>query len=282
MGMAERSGTRRERQIVDSCEGLTRPTLAVKSGFTIIITGTTGNLGAYLVDVLLRAPNVEKLICLNRAESGAARQRDAMTTRGLEYGKETSKVSYIQVDLTKESFGLDEATYEDLVTRADLVLHNAWPVDFNRNFASFEASVSGVKHLIKFCSGRRPTQPCRLVFISSIAASSNWGSAASTSRAKIPESELIDWRLARTGYGQSKLLSERVLAHAAKVISLPATIIRVGQLGGPVLRGETGKWPEHEWVPSMIKSSATMGVLPKTLGQFPPLIGYLWILQRRR
>jgi hypothetical protein len=30
------------------------------------------------------------------------------------------------------------------------ILHNAWPVDFNRPFSSFELSIRGVEALINF------------------------------------------------------------------------------------------------------------------------------------
>ena len=82
----------------------------------------------------------------------------------------------------------------------------------------------------------------------------------------MPEVELTNWRVARTGYGQSKLLAERLLSHAASTMSLPVAIVRVGQLCGPVLHGLEGKWTEREWVPSIIRSSIDLNALPETLG----------------
>jgi thioester reductase-like protein len=111
-----------------------------------------------------------------------------------------------------------------------------------------------------------PRWRTKIFFISSVGTVSNWASQAPTSRESVPEEELIDWKLARTGYGQSKLLSERLLAHAARTLNIPVDIARVGQLAGPALHGEKGAWPAQEWIPSLIKSSQTLRVLPTSLG----------------
>jgi thioester reductase-like protein len=104
--------------------------------------------------------------------------------------------------------GLDAALYEHLAKKADLIIHNAWPVDFNRHFSSFEPSIHGVQNFISFSQHRKQSaeQPViPLLFVSSIGAVSNWGSHAPTARERVPEVELMDWKLGRTGYGQSKL-----------------------------------------------------------------------------
>ena len=105
-----------------------------------------------------------------------------------------------------------------------------------------------------------------ILFVSSVGAVSNWSSYAPSSRDKIPEVELREWKLARTGYGQSKLLCERVLARAAVDLDVPVTIVRVGQLAGPVTHGEKGAWPIQEYLPSLIKTSTALKALPKDLG----------------
>ena len=42
--------------------------------------------------------------------------------------------------------------------------------------------------------------------------------------------------------------------------------MRVGQVAGPVERGEKGSWNKWEWLPSLIASSSYLGVIPETLG----------------
>jgi thioester reductase-like protein len=238
--------------------------------FNVVLTGSTGNLGAYLLDELLSLPQVAHVICLNRAEEAEERQLEAHRVRGLTEALTFGRTRFITADVTDQRLGLSETIYTELANTTDVFIHNAWPVDFNRNIRSFKPFLEGINAITEFC--RSPTQsnstlePIKLLFISSIGATSNWGGAAPTSRSQVPEAELTDWKVARTGYGQSKLLAERLLCCAVANYSLPVAIIRVGQLCGPVLHGVKGKWPEREWVPSIIKSSIALGVLPTTLG----------------
>ena len=116
------------------------------------------------------------------------------------------------------------------------------------------------------CSGTKEPIPPRILFTSSIGAASNWATYAASSRDKIPEVELIEWKLARTGYGQSKLVSERLLARAARTFGIPVCVVRIGQMAGPIQHGEFGAWPRQEWVPSLIHSSVALGAIPGDLG----------------
>ncbi|EME42645.1 hypothetical protein DOTSEDRAFT_175863 [Dothistroma septosporum NZE10] len=233
-------------------------------GLVVLLTGSTGNFGSYVLDILLQQSWISQITCLNRSSSARERQLQSHRERGLT--TDLSRVTFQQADFSHPQLGLTPSTYHHLSLSADLIIHNAWPVDFNLNFSTFKPSIDGVQNLINF-SLSHPTSPARLVFISSIGATSNYGAAASTSRSKIPEVELTDWKVARTGYGQSKLLSERLLSHAARELGLRATIVRVGQLGGPVGYGEgNGMWNEREWVPRLIRTSLTLGALPGDLG----------------
>lgn len=241
--------------------------------FNVLLTGSTGNLGAYLLDSFLSNRQIAKVTCLNRADNAEERQRTLHSTRGLpDPLQEPSRIRFITTDLTANRLGLSEEIYDELAETTDCFVHSAWPVDFNRNIRSFKPFIEGVNAIVDFCVHARRSnsngtlEPTKLLFISSIGATSNWSSAAPTSRPSVPEVELTDWKVARTGYGQSKLLSERLLCCAAATYNLPVAIVRIGQLCGPVLHGVKGKWPEQEWVPSLIRSSIALGVLPTTLG----------------
>ena len=60
------------------------------------------------------------------------------------------------------------------------------------------------------------------------------------------------------GYGESKWVSEMILRHASQNTPLSTTVVRCGQMTG----GISGAWNEHEWFPSLVKSSITLGKLP--------------------
>ncbi|KAL8990866.1 MAG: hypothetical protein Q9169_008015 [Polycauliona sp. 2 TL-2023] len=70
------------------------------------------------------------------------------------------------------------------------------------------------------------------------------------------------------GYAESKNVAEHILFEARKV-NLPSTILRIGQIAGPI--AFPGIWNPDEWVPSLIQSSQSMGYLPNSL----PLIDWI-------
>lgn len=76
-----------------------------------------------------------------------------------------------------------------------------------------------------------------------------------TRQAAIFEEPITDWGSAGSGYGESKLVAERILNEAALRSGIQATVCRVGQIAGPVLQGhESGEWNRKEWLPSVSAS----------------------------
>lgn len=53
------------------------------SPLTVVLTGSTGSLGSYLLDALLAEPKVAKVYCLNRSHDAGQRQLESMSSRGL-------------------------------------------------------------------------------------------------------------------------------------------------------------------------------------------------------
>jgi thioester reductase-like protein len=231
-------------------------------GQVIIITGTTGSLGAYFLHFSLASPSVSKVICFNRVADGPARQFEVSSSRGL--STDFSRVEFLQADLSKPDLGLGVAIYERLAGEVDRIVHNAWPVNFNMSVLSFEPHIRGVRHLVDFSA-----QACRKVvpitFISSVGSAQQWRGTSLL----IPETSLPDWSIAVMGYGKSKLASSTILDRATKVSGVPSAIIRVGQVAGP--RGARGKWNPQEWLPSLVRSSLYLGLLPDGLGTFGDL-----------
>ncbi|PYI10999.1 acetyl-CoA synthetase-like protein [Aspergillus sclerotiicarbonarius CBS 121057] len=222
----------------------------------IIITGTTGAIGSYLLDAALASPRVRRIICFNRAADGRARQTDVSASWGL--STDFSRAEFLQVDLANPSFGLAADVYTRLAGEVDRVIHNAWPVNFNLTIVSFEPHLRGTRHLVEFSAQARKTVP--ITFVSSVSTVEQWP----TPDTPVPEAALSDWSLAATGYGKSKLASSMILDAAATESGVPRAIIRVGQVAGP--RGLHGQWNPQEWLPSLVRSSVYLGLLPDSLG----------------
>lgn len=222
----------------------------------IILTGSTGSLGSYLLDLLEGSTSVSKVICLNRgADGGHQKQAQSSIDRGLR--GDFQKTEFLQADLSRENFGLESATYNRLLSSVDRIIHNAWPVNFNLSVESFGPSIQGVRNLADFSFHAAKCAP--IVFVSSVGTADRW-----TGSEPVPESPLIDLNLASMGYGQSKLIGDLILQQARLNLGVPTAVVRVGQISGP--RNGKGAWNKQEWLPTIISSSVSLGQLPTDLG----------------
>lgn len=227
---------------------------------TVILTGSTGMLGSYLLNFMAHDSRVAKIICLNRAaDGGRAQQAKACAERGLDASPLETKAEFFHADLSQPKFGLSDEVYARLQAEADRVIHNAWPVNFNIPIESFEPSLAGVRYMADLAA--TAAKRVAVTFIASIAVADRW-----QAEDKVPEARLEDVALANGGYGRSKMVGSLILEDAAakEAGDFPYAIVRVGQIAGP--EGEAGSWNRHEWLPSIIASSLYMHALPGNLG----------------
>ncbi|KAI6795683.1 acetyl-CoA synthetase-like protein [Hortaea werneckii] len=232
--------------------GTNRPTV-------VALTGSTGSLGSYILDNLLRNPRVDKVFCLNRSSNARDKQQQNNESRGLT--PDFSKAEFLQVNLAQSELNLDKEKYDMLRSQATHIIHNAWPVDFNMSLSTFEPQLEGCLRLIELaCTA--PVKP-EVMFLSSVGAANNW---CSISSAPVPEELLQDFTAAESmGYAQSKLLAEQIFDRASAKHDIPVKICRVGQITGPV-NSEKGMWSTNEWFPSMLLSCKALRAIPENLG----------------
>lgn len=225
---------------------------------TIILTGSTGTVGSFVLWQLLNDPEVAHIYCLNRSTDPESVQENRNLKRGIHATLDPCRVTFLTVDLTQSSYGLDTSTFETLLDETTQIIHSAWPVDFNQPLSFFQSSLQALVNLIAFA--RQAKHNPALLFLSSI-------SAASSATGLIPEEPLPDLTSpAPMGYGQSKYLAERILAHAATALPrLRLGVARIGQVSGRA-RGPEGAWARTEWLPSLVVSSRHLGALPDSLG----------------
>lgn len=239
------------------------PTRLSRNRKSVILTGSTGSLGTYLLDTLLKDDSVDQVVCLNRRAEAASAQLQSLKAKGLSTSF-SKPVTFAQADFSQPYFGLARAVHLSLLQSITHVIHNAWPVNFNMPLQSFlDPHVKSVRDLIDFSS--RSAHDAQILFISSIGAVSGYG-RGETGRHTVPEDPIEDWTIAKEdiGYSQSKFVSERILVEAARELGTRTAICRVGQLAGPSL--SEGEWQKQEWFPSIIASSIYLGALPSTLG----------------
>ncbi|KAH6696768.1 putative NRPS-like enzyme [Leptodontidium sp. MPI-SDFR-AT-0119] len=216
---------------------------------TVLLTGSTGALGSFLLTTSL-AQNSENLQKLRNGE------------RGLPSDFPQSRISFLTGDPAKPNLGLSSQTFEKLVTTMTRIIHNAWPVDFNKTLQSFQPSLDGVLGLASFASTAKLSPS--IFFIGSISSVGNYQKTQGHLDL-IPENVLSDLNTpAPMGYGESKYLAERILDHAAKKLHITTAAARVGQIAGTA-ENPRG-WNRREWFPSLVMSSKFLGAIPETLG----------------
>ncbi|KAI1777957.1 putative NRPS-like enzyme [Hypoxylon cercidicola] len=227
----------------------------------VILTGSTGTIGTYILRALLDRTGVGHVFCLNRAKDGGRSvQHDRFTAANLSSEGVADRVTFIQADLARPSLGLDMATYETLRARAGLVIHTAWPVNFNLGLSTFRQPLAGLVNLFALSAAADP-RAMRVVFVSSVSAVG--GRAPGAGPAPEAVLEAPDTPFAG-GYARSKFVSELLCDAAARHLGIPVAVARAGQVAGPV-RGP-GMWSRSEWLPSLVIGSLRLGCLPDSLG----------------
>jgi len=227
-------------------------------GRIVVLTGSTGALGSYILQVLLDSKTVSHIYCLNRASNSESLQLDRNKTRNLQTHFPTERVTFITVDLSKEYLGLGPDTYGKIRDSATDIIHNAWPVNFNFSLAAFKPHLLGVINIITLAATAQSSPS--VLFISSIS------SIANLEKRPLPEEVVTDVLAPLPmGYAESKYLAEHIFDYAAhKIPSLAIGVARVGQIAGPVNR--PGLWNKQEWFPSLALSSLHLGMIPESLG----------------
>ncbi|TKA57030.1 hypothetical protein B0A49_10497 [Cryomyces minteri] len=196
-----------------------------------------------------------------REAHAKARQNIAFTSVNAKHDANDARLVYLQVDLSQERFGLQPEVFSDLLADTDVIIHNAWKVDFNHTIESFEPQIAGVRRIVN--SSQDSCRNPHIMFVSSVSSVGNWAAVYGAHKA-VPESPLEDYSVAQSqGYGESKHVSERILQIAAERCGTQVTILRVGQIAGPLHGG--GSWNKSEWLPSLVRTSKELGLIPDSL-----------------
>lgn len=211
---------------------------------------------------LLSRPDVESVLCLVRAQNSQdalARLHTALSDAGLLADVSAAQLEKIVAcpgDLSDPSNCLSpsDPTYSRILNTVTTIIHNAWPVNFNLSFQSFEAqAIRPTHHLISLAlrSNLRPKPT--FTFVSSVSTVLN-----------APGPEVLEkpypWEsVGPMGYGQSKWVAEQILAAAAADGLGSARVARLGQVVGDT---RLGRWKASEAYPAVAQSALTVGALP--------------------
>lgn len=223
----------------------------------IIILGSTGFLGPYLIESLLSADENARIICINRGLDSEERTLSTLQPST----KETAyrRLQFVVADIGKPRYGLTVESLRKITTDVKEVIFNAWNPNWSLPLDSFAPLLNAVQYTIQICLSM--SKPPRIVFISSICAIGEWPRNHAYQQV-IPEDITMDRSDAMShGYGESKLIAETLLANANTVSNIPIAVVRAGQIGGSVSKGHRA-WPVQRWILAIIRASNEIGYWP--------------------
>lgn len=243
---------------LDASIGIEGARPAAADAETVLVTGATGFLGAFLVDALVSRTRA-RIVCLARGEDPAqATRRLLQHMHGLRLPVEAiaPRLEVVVGDLAAPSLGLRPAAFEELCERIDAIYHaGAW-VNFTYPYAALrDANVLGTREIIRLAC-RGCIKPLHMVSTAAVFASPEYDGGP-----PILEDAPVRCSTALRGYEQSKWVAEQLVA-AARARGLPTTIHRPATVTGHTRTGaanlrdfslrmllgciELGAWPQLE------------------------------------
>ncbi|KAI0051407.1 acetyl-CoA synthetase-like protein [Auriscalpium vulgare] len=241
-------------------------------GEVVILTGSTGSLGTFILHTLLCDPRVDKIYAFNRKGSAApfVRQTASYNERGLDLSILRASVSsgrleFHEVEVNLHNFGLASEVYDTIHKTTTLIIHNAWVLNFNWSLATFEpVHIKGLRNMVDFCITSPLVTPPRVAFTSSIA------SAGAMTSGPVPETPLDDPAVCLAqGYARSKFVGERLLDIAAQAANIRTLAFRIGQISGDSVHGI---WNATDNVPILMRGCQALGAIPR---DWPPVVSWV-------
>ena len=237
------------------------PTIATQpTKEVVIVTGATGNLGAFIVEELVKKPEVAEVWALVRAPGQAAagaRLMQSLASRNIQLtDTELAKVYALPSDLSRPDLGLSTPNLDHLLSSTTTIIHSAWAVNFNLGVRSFEQQhIRGTHNLLNLCLRSHLPSPAKFFFCSSVSTASGTPKPAS-----IAEQHVENLNHAQSmGYGRSKLVTEHITRNAMRKTGMHARVLRIGQLSGD---RRSAIWNDTEAIALMVRSALTVRALP--------------------
>jgi len=220
---------------------------------SVLLTGATGFVGAFLCAELLKRTSAE-VVCLVRAADEAAaleRVRGRLDAYGLTGG---DRLRVVVGDLARPLLGMGEEAFDALARRVDAIYHcGAW-VNFVRPYRALRASnVSGTAEILRLAC-RATLKPVHHVSTLAVLAG-----AMSDPSAVLGEDDPLPPPIGHdTAYSQSKWVAEGLVG-IARARGIPVSVYRAG---GVLADSRSGATNSEDYVTKVIQGCVQLGLAP--------------------
>jgi thioester reductase-like protein len=225
---------------------------AAKRASTVLLTGATGFIGAYLLAALAEA-GVERVVCLVRAASPAeAETRVDEALAAYDLPARDPRTAVVVGDLASPRLGLDDRTFEQLASEVDAIVHCGALVKWTYPYAALRAAnVDGTLELLRLATTDR-LKPFHLISTVGV-----FSSAGRDGGAVLETEPLENSGGLAVGYAQSKWVAEK-LTHLAAARGVPVGVYR------PNTRPDsrTGAFNIADYLSQMLRGCIGLGQAP--------------------
>ncbi|GAB5416732.1 MAG: hypothetical protein Crog4KO_22210 [Crocinitomicaceae bacterium] len=199
-------------------------------GETVLLTGATGFVGAFLLRKLLDLyPNIISLVRAENEESAQSRMEDSLKKYSLYSAELQQKIKVLQADLSQERLGLNARDYDLVVDQVDVIYHCGAMVNFMKNFEVLkQVNVGSTYELLKIA---HTTKRKQFNYISTMGVFSQRRSTF-TENARIQDQEHFKDR----GYETTKWIAEGLI-EKAREMGIDANVFRLGRITGDHKKG---------------------------------------------
>ncbi|KAF4967665.1 hypothetical protein FZEAL_10506 [Fusarium zealandicum] len=241
------------------------PMRALKDANTILLTGTTGYLGAFLLKKLVDSTDAH-IICLVRfpepvedcAPAGMARIRKNLIDLGLWEDYLLERMEILPGNLARKRLGLSPEVFDELANRVQVIVHAAATVNLVYPYAALRnANVGGTKEVLRL-AGRSGATVHHVSTNGVLPPSTEgWSEDVVIDVDDVP-AKLLD------GYGQTKWVAEKLVYEAASR-GIPVRVYRPGTITGHSVSGSTNAW---DLMNALLIESLQLGRAPDVDGWF--------------
>ncbi|KAI0514892.1 enterobactin synthetase component F [Xylaria bambusicola] len=233
---------------------------------TVLLTGTTGYLGAFLLHALIETTTA-RIVCLVRftdisrdsnEAAGMARVRSNLLDLGLWNDCMLERIEILPANLSRTRLGLSSEDFDDLASRIQVIIHSAATVNLVYPYAAMRgANVIGTREIVRLACKAGAT--VHHISTNGVLPNSveGWDEDAMVAIKDVPE-KLLD------GYGQTKWVAEQLVLAAAER-GLPARIYRPGTISGHSTSGSSNT---YDLLNALVVESLQLGHAPNVDGWY--------------